>query len=665
MAALRRRSILLIIVLFAAVIFSLAYLGVDASRRNMLQVLTSQGESLLQSLIISAQNNVSASVIVEQATADHLLPLAATLGTLLDRDNSFADSLALWEHRYDLERADLVDSERRIIASSWPETIGELIEADDERAPALDSILTDKTNLAICRPAISVLPREDYIKVAVRTGAGVLLLQALAGKLTDYQESLGIGYLVRQLGSQRGVAYVVLQAEEGIVLASKEVGWMTAIAADTFLASAVEHEQTTHRLTQFEDREILEVVRAFKSDALPSALFRLSVSLDDYRQQMSESVRLLGILSLVLFSLGVVGFWAATWSRRARRATVDLRQLQRLTDEIIASVEAAVVATDHQGVLTIFNPHAEQLFAMVAKGAVGRAYTDLFSNDELRLGQIRKQPTSVARSEVRFRKHAGDWLDLLVAATPLYGEAGAYAGAVALVYDLTEQKRLAEAARASERLAELGNLAAGVAHEIRNPLNSISIAVQRLSHEFQPSENVDDYKRFIGTVTGEIARLDVIIRDFLALARGSKVDKVLVDVEVFIDEIVSLLRLEADQSDIFVNVSVEPRLQARFDREEIKKVLFNLLRNALAAVEVGGEIVVKAGATDGDKLELLVSNTGAPIAAEVREKIFRPYFTTKSDGTGLGLAICHRIVGDHGGTIELLPGEPTTFRVVV
>ncbi|MFH2055853.1 MAG: ATP-binding protein [bacterium] len=665
MTALRLRSILMLIALFAAVVFVMAYLGIDASRSNMLRVLTRQGESLMQSLIISAGNNVAASVIVEQATADHLVPLAATLGTLIDQGPGFRDSLAVWQRRFDLERVDLIDGTRSVVASSWPETVGELVDSLDERAAALDSVLAGLTEVAVCRPATSVLPREDFIKVAVETRSGVLLLQGMAGKLTDYQESLGIGYLVRQLGSQRGIAYVVLQADEGIVLASEEVDWMTAIDADTFLINAINSGQAATRLTDYGGREILEVVRSFRSDALPSALFRMGLSLYSYRQQVDESTRQLIILSAALFILGVVGFWAATWSRRARRAAVDLQRLQSLTDEIVTAVETAVVATDREGRITIFNPHAEKLFGLVARGALARSYLELFPDDELQLEKIRQRPGSVVRDEVELRRGDGVWLELLVAATPLYSEERSYSGSVALAYDLTEQKRVAESTRVRERLAELGNLAAGVAHEIRNPLNSISIAVQRLQHEFQPSENPEDYAHFLRTVTDEIKRLDAIIRDFLALARGGKVDKVLVDVQVFIDEIASLLRLEAESRNLSLSVKAEAGLNGRFDREEMKKVLINLLRNAVAAADDGGRVEVRANRVAGDKVELLVSNTGASISPELRDKIFRPYFTTKSEGTGLGLAICHRIVADHGGTIELLAGEPTTFRVVV
>jgi PAS domain S-box-containing protein len=661
----RLRPFIILILLFGGAILILAYSGVSSSKQNMLKLLVSEGESLMQSLIISAQNNVAASAIAEQATTDRIVDLAATLGELIDESPAHIDSLAVYERRYRLERIDIVDSSRQIIASSWPETIGDRILPDDERGVAVDSVISGQTNLAVCMPPISVLPRDEYVKVAVATDAGVIVLHALTGKLTDFQESLGIGFLVRQLGSQQGVDYVVLQAEEGIVLASRDIGWMVAIEADTFLTNAVVHGAIAHRIREFEGREILEVVRAFRSDALPSALFRLGMSMESYHRLAADSVKQLVILSAVLFVLGIVGSYAVVSGRRLRRTAVDLERLQSLTNEIIDSVEAAVVATNRSGTVTIFNPEAEQIYSRSARAAIGKPYRDLFPEDELGLERVRIDTAAVVRGEIRLRRDGGGVLHLLVSASPIQTADGAFAGAVSIAYDLTEIKRLEQSARASERLSELGNLAAGVAHEIRNPLNSISMAAQRLKTEFSPSEHRDEYDDFLTTITAEIERLNSIIKDFLALARGGKLDKVLVDLKEYLRDIVSLVSLEAESRRVHLTYEVEPGLKANLDRDEMKKVIVNLLKNGIEAAPPEGRVTMTARAADSGQAQIEISNSGESIPEEIRQRIFQPYFTTKTEGTGLGLAICHRIVADHGGRLELVADQPTTFRVVI
>ncbi|MCK4857227.1 MAG: PAS domain-containing protein [candidate division Zixibacteria bacterium] len=661
----RRRSVLIIALLFGAAILILAYSGVRSSRQNMLKLLTADGESLLQSLIISAQNNVAASGIVERATAEHLVDIAALISRLIDINPALQDSLEVLARRYHLERIDITDSSRLIIASSWSETVGDAISAEDDLQAVLDSVLTGRAEIAIATPQPSVLPREDYVKVAVNANVGVVLLQALTRKLTDYQESLGIGYLVRQLGGQRGVNYVVLQSDSGIVLASRSVGWMVAVEADTFLSEAVIHGRMVSRIHQFQGQPVLEVVRAFKSDALPSALFRLGMSLESYQELYSSSLRQLAILSVVLFVLGLVGSWAAISSRKLRRTATSLQELENITNEIIDSLEAAVIAIDRTGKITIFNPRAQQLFSLSARAVLGRPYSAIFADDKLFLGQLSKETASVLRGEVTLTRENDEPLHLLISAVPIHAADDTFSGAVSLVYDLTDMKRLQESVRTSERLSELGNLAAGVAHEIRNPLNAISIATQRLRHEFKPVDNVAEYENFLKTITAEIDRLNAIVRDFLALARGGKIEKVFVDLKEYLNNIASLIRLETDKKDISLIIDVEPALQVGIDKLEMKKVILNLLRNAIEAAGRQGSVGIKAHKTDTGKVEIRVSNSGEPIPAEIQQRIFQPYFTTKREGTGLGLAICQRIIADHGGRLELLPGEPTTFRITL
>lgn len=665
MELLRRRTVLILVILFGGAILTLAYSGIRSSGNNMIEMLRAEGHSLLKSLIVSAQNNVAASSIVEEATSDHLVDLTATLGTILDQNSGFLDSLGVLQRRYRLERVDVVDEESSIIASAWPETIGDIVNEEDDLYTVLDSVLAGKVEMAVETPVPSLLTRAGYVNTAVRTEAGILLMQAETKKLTDYQRSLGIGFLVRQLGRQQGVDYVVLQSDSGIVLASRNVDSMVAIEADTFLSNAVEHGQIVDRITGFGGEETLEVVRAFRSDVLPSGLFRLGISLESYHRLYRGSLTQLAILSAVLFVLGIVGSYAAVSSRRLQTTTTDLEQLRTLTNEIIESAETAIIATDRRGRITLFNPQAEKMFLLSSRAVVGQTYQSVFPNDDLRLGKLAANTSAVQRGEIALKRPGETSMQALVSSTPIHGPDGAYSGTVALVYDLTEIKRLEEAARTSERLSELGNLAAGVAHEIRNPLNSISIAAQRLSHEFTPMEKSDEYAAFLKTITGEIERLNTIIKDFLALARGGKVEKVLVDLDNYLSDIAALVGLEADQRDISVSVDVESGLQTDIDKLEMKKVVVNLLKNAIEAAPPQGSVSVCARAADSGKVFIEISNSGKIIPEDIRHKIFQPYFTTKNEGTGLGLAICHRIVADHGGRLELLDREPTTFRITV
>lgn len=661
----RRRAVLILSVLFGGVILILAYGGIESNRRNMLRLLQQEGESLMQSLVTSARNNLASSTIVEAAAGERLIDVSRLLAGLLNESISAVDSLASWQKQYRLEQIDLVNNDCQIIASSSPHAVRDLAGGVEAKLAVLDSVVTESRSLAIATPMPSALPREDYAYLALRTKRGIMLVTAKAKKLTDYQESLGIGFVVRQLGDQPGISYVVLQSPEGIVLASRAIERMAAIETDTFLTDALQSDQSVNRIYEFEGRQVLEVARAFKSDVMPSGVLRLGLSLDAYEELSSGSLKQLGILSLVLFILGLVGSFAATSLKRLQVAEVNLEALQSVTDEIVQSLEAAVIAVDSGGKITIFNPQAERIFGRAAAEVRGMSYEEVFPDDLLSLRSIEQKRAEAFRGETRFSRSSAETCHLLISSVPIRGSSAVYTGAVALVYDVTENRRLQENARTAERLSELGSLAAGVAHEIRNPLNAISIATQRLSLEFQPTANDAEYQAFLATIAQEIDRLNTIIKDFLSLSRRTHIEKVLVDLTSYFSDIVSLARLETEKQQIAIDIRIEPGLSVKMDGQEMKKVFLNLIRNATQAIGTDGAIHIKAESRSSGEVVIDVSNTGQPVPREVREEIWQPYFTTRKDGTGLGLAICRRIVADHGGTIELLEGEPTTFRIVV
>ncbi|MGB5136911.1 MAG: histidine kinase dimerization/phospho-acceptor domain-containing protein, partial [Candidatus Zixiibacteriota bacterium] len=543
----RRRVLLALTLLVGLIILILAYSGIESSRDNMLQLIKQGGESMMQALVTSAGNNLAASAIVEEAGAQRLLEIGSLLGRLLDSNPRLIDTLEYWERRYQLNRIDVIRDDSIVAASSWSETAGKPLVFEPDRMAVLDSVISGGNSVAIAAPLPSALPIEDLVYLAVATRSGVLLLEAPARRLTDYQESLGIGYVVRQMGGQDAISYVVLQTDSGIVLASRAIAPMVAIEDDPFVSAALGHEQTVTRLHDFEGKEVLEVVRSFKTDVMPSGVFRLGMSLDVYHQLYIDSLKQLGILSLVLFALGIVGAYATTKIKKLHVTEGSLEQLRSMTDEIVQSLEAAVVATDRSGNLTIFNPQAERIFAKSARALLGRSYKELFPADEIALQRIKSDPAQVFRGEIVLPHSDSERLHLLVSTSPLYDRSGAFNGGVSLVYDLTEMKRLEESARSAERLSELGTLAAGVAHEIRNPLNSIAIAAQRLQLEFTPADNIEEYRAFLKTIASEIERLNSIIKDFLSLARGGKLNKVLVDLNAYFDEIIALAKLETEK----------------------------------------------------------------------------------------------------------------------
>jgi len=236
---------------------------------------------------------------------------------------------------------------------------------------------------------------------------------------------------------------------------------------------------------------------------------------------------------------------------------------------------------------------------------------------------------------------------------------------VGIFEDLAEQKLLEEEIRRNDRLRVLGQLSAGVAHEIRNPLNTISIAAQRLAAEFEPKKDTEEFDSIAGQIKAETKRLNAIITRFLALAREEKNHRRSINLTEQLHQLVTLYDHEARQGKIDMRLDVEEELRISSDEETVRQIFANLFNNAREAVGGGpGVIEIRAG-RQGDMVFWEFEDSGAGIPDDLRDKVLTPYFTTKDGGTGLGLPTVHRLVLDAGGILELARGRQGGLKVMM
>ncbi len=246
---------------------------------------------------------------------------------------------------------------------------------------------------------------------------------------------------------------------------------------------------------------------------------------------------------------------------------------------------------------------------------------------------------------------------------------------------LAERRALEAAVAREQRLSAVGNLAAGVAHEIRNPLNAISIGLQRLRREFAPPEASarSEYDRFAGIMQAEVGRLNTIVDRFLSLARPSRLTLTEEPLVKVLEELVALLSSQASAQAVRIEADLQlGEARVRMDRQQLTHAFMNVMLNAIQAMPGGGTLQVRASVLPPDRAavsshsavptrvaQIVVSDTGPGIAPEDLDRIFEPYFTTRESGTGLGLALTHKIVEEHGGRIraESQVGSGATFII--
>ncbi len=240
--------------------------------------------------------------------------------------------------------------------------------------------------------------------------------------------------------------------------------------------------------------------------------------------------------------------------------------------------------------------------------------------------------------------------DLLIgfSASPVYGNNGHVVGSSIILRDITEIREMEEELRKKDRLAALGEMVAGLAHEIRNPLASIKAGIESLS--FGESENTNNYK-FQSIVLHEITRLERIVNDMTIYASDRDLVKTKVNLKSLVGETLLMFSHEIAEKNIQVKKNLKGNLVCYVDRDKIVTVLNNLFLNAMESIEENGciELNIRRGKKN---MIIQIKDDGEGIPSDIIPKVFIPFFTTKSKGTGLGLSIVHRIIQNHNGTIN-------------
>lgn len=237
---------------------------------------------------------------------------------------------------------------------------------------------------------------------------------------------------------------------------------------------------------------------------------------------------------------------------------------------------------------------------------------------------------------------------------------GVLAGAMVLFHDITEYDRLRQEMNNLDRLNLIGQMAAGVAHEIRNPLTAVKGYLQFLQKKV-PEDIIEQFQ----IVLMELGHVEALITDFLSLARNKATEKRIANLNTITTEVVSLIQPEAIKRDLLLLINLSEEVTDQLlDAKQIRQVILNLSQNAFDAMDKHGVLRIQTMATDGTNT-LLISDTGHGIPKEKLRRIFEPFYTTRETGTGLGLAICENMIKEHGGSIEVSsdPGKGTCFKI--
>lgn len=375
----------------------------------------------------------------------------------------------------------------------------------------------------------------------------------------------------------------------------------------------------------------------------------------------------------VAYLTGYLAEETAKAERELEEKEIDYDRLERLNKLIVENITSGIMTLDESLRITSFNREAERVTGYLLKDVYYRDINDVFP----RMLDAKDSAGGGIRFEGKFLKKNGE--EIFLGFTISEGQGGDIS-MIMIFQDLTQLKAMEEQLRRDDKLRALGELSVGIAHEIRNPLASMSGSIQLLREDLDlKGENL----KLMDIVLRETDRLNMLITDFLLFARPAKEKRERVDLSKIVGETISIFGNCPEASKIKIESDVREGIYVQGDARQLGQVFWNLFLNAAHSMPGGGSlnvtarltfkqgaenrVQVKGAVSEGSCVEIKVADTGSGIRPEHINRIFDPFFSTKDSGTGLGLSIVHRIIESHGGSIGVKSGSEkgTTFKITL
>ncbi|MFH1349760.1 MAG: ATP-binding protein [Pseudomonadota bacterium] len=370
------------------------------------------------------------------------------------------------------------------------------------------------------------------------------------------------------------------------------------------------------------------------------------------------------IMGLILLLIGFAGIVSLFLAHAYRSAKSSLTRIKAFSDNLVENMPIGLLAIDADGRIASFNQTAESVLQLSSREVLGRKADEIMPPQLECLTKELESEKEVIEKEIECPLGGGKSIPMDVSVSLLKGDDGTFLGFIILFRDLTEIQNLKREIERNQRLASLGRLAAGVAHEIRNPLSSIKGFATYFKERYR---DIPEDQKTAEIMIQEVDRLNRVIGQLLEFARPIAIEKKPIAIQTIIQHSLKMIERDAQTKNIKIETRLSPEVKdVPLDPDRMNQVFLNLYLNAIEAM--GNEGILSVELSQGDipgRVRLDISDTGAGIKKEDLVHIFDPYFTTKQSGTGLGLAIVHKIIESHEGEVRVESelGKGTTVTI--
>lgn len=491
--------------------------------------------------------------------------------------------------------------------------------------------------------------------------AGGRTLTALPGT-----RDRAIDRLIREAAENDSVAYIYLaDARKHLLLQSaafdpgQEKIWVPDGLTDGRIISRI--RPAGHGAPVYEMARRFEISPPgarlhFSMDPYDHAVIVIGLKMSTFASARHEDFHHAIVMMTILVMLGGGGIFFMFVINRYHRMNRQLKEVQDYTRQVVDSMANGLLSIDAEGRVLSYNSLGLELLGMEPAHARGMRLDDVLDFDECGISETLARCLPVMDREIWLKRSSAEKMPLAVSTTPIPADNASCSGAVIILRDLREIRRLEEKVRRTEKLAALGKLAAAVAHEIRNPLSSIRGFAQFLGHVLKDRPQDREYAT---VMVKEVDRINRVVSDLINFARPLEPELSPVDPGKLVEHTIRLVGGDAAAKDVLISKHLQPGMEpVMLDANLMTQVLLNLLLNSLQAVS-GGQKQVDIGAVRSAMyMTFWVEDDGPGIPDENQVKIFDPFFTTRDKGTGLGLAIVAKIVENHHGKIRLESPPP-------
>jgi len=645
-----------------------AFIELQQSKDEILHLLTEQSTSLIETINQSSINALNSSEEIENLIAERLLNNARLIRSLDSLNLLTRNKLISIGKENSLFRINVFDKNgTRILSSRVPELDHPHGEENINRFEELKPILTDGLDEMIIGIKQAEFSDGQRFAVAVARAnkKGAIVINLDAAEFLDFRKRIGLGKIIRDISDNPGIEYVVLQDSLGILAAGSDVDTISSVTADPFLITAMSSDNISNRVHSYKNREVFETVKRLNYENELIGIFRLGLTLDEVRAVEDRMIRRLIIISLVLAAIGVIILSIFFTTQNLKTVSTEFSKFKTFTSTVLENMGEAVIVVDRANKITLFNKSSQQLFLINESDVLNKNIAGLSSDISNSLNEYCKRNKDKC-DDVSIRTSINNQLKYLNLNFTRNKDEEENENYIIVINDLTETKRLEEETKRREKLSAMGELASGVAHEIRNPINAIGMIAQRLDKEFKVENDTEEYHSITNLLRNEVTRINKIITQFLGYAKPLDIQVEKVNAKEFFNDIYRLFSEQAKQKEIQLLKLSEQSFDITIDPELIKQAMMNLIQNAIDAVDKGGNVEINYF-RKSDNLNIEVSDNGKGIPEKVKNKIFDLYYTTKTEGTGLGLSIVQKIVSEHNGIIEVLSevNKYTKFKITI